>query len=139
MKSIVKVLSLISALVLVLGIEARGAETVDSSTQKEIFVTIYNKGSALIREVRDVSIKVAHEPFELIYEDVPSTIVPTSLQVASTSAGFRILEQNYEYHLINTKNLLDKYLGKELVVGIPEDLRARPALVRCCSRLQGFF
>ncbi len=123
MKSVIKTAGFISALLFIFTVNTSnvsGAEKIAPSARKEISVTIYNKGSALIREVREVSIKVEDKPFELIYEGVPSTIVPTSLQVTSTSAGFRILDQNYEYDLINTKNLLDKYVGEELVVGIPD-------------------
>jgi len=46
--------------------------------------------------------------------DVASQIDPTSVHLKSLTdpAGVRILEQNYEYDLLNPQKLMDKYVGK---------------------------
>jgi len=98
----------------------------NSGKTKSLTLTIYNHGKALINEIREMKIETNNEPFEIIFEGVPTTIDPTSLQVKSSSPQFRILDQNYEYDLINTKNLLDRYIGKKLKVAIP-DLKAKEA------------
>ncbi len=109
---------------LVSGISARGlCKTICSNPGKDtksLTVTIYNQGKILVNEVREVTLKSGTKPFELVFEGVPTTIDPTTLQVKSLSRGFTILDQNYEYDLINTKNLLNKYIGKEIEILIPD-------------------
>ncbi|MGO9613158.1 MAG: DUF4139 domain-containing protein [Dissulfurispiraceae bacterium] len=82
--------------------------------QVDVAVTIYNANIGLVKDRRRLVITKGIE--ELKFMDVASSIIPTSVQIKSiTSANdFFVLEQNYEYDLINTKKLLDKYVGKEL-------------------------
>lgn len=51
---------------------------------------------------------------ELKFMDVASQIIPTSVHIKSliNPASLHILEQNYEYDLLNPNKLLDKYVGK---------------------------
>lgn len=48
--------------------------------------------------------------------DVASKIIPTSVYIKSLvdPDTLQILEQNYEYDLLNSQKLLDKYVGKEV-------------------------
>ncbi len=48
--------------------------------------------------------------------DVASQIIPTSVHIKSllNHNSLQILEQNYEYDLLNPQKLLDKYVGKEV-------------------------
>ena len=48
--------------------------------------------------------------------DVASKIIPTSVSIRSLvdPDTLQILEQNYEYDLLNPQKLLDKYVGKEV-------------------------
>ncbi len=86
---------------------------------KKLDLTIYNNGKAFITEIRQMNIKVSEKPFEIIFADIPETIDPTSLQITSSSSGFKLLDQSYEYNLINTKSLLNKYINKKLTLIIP--------------------
>lgn len=90
------------------------------SNTQSLTLTIYNQGKTLVNEIREVKLETGGTPFEIVFEGVPSTIDPTSLQVKSSSPRFQILDQNYEYDLINTKNLLEKFLGKEVKIVIPD-------------------
>ncbi len=99
--------------------------------QNSLTVTIYNQDLALIHEVRTLQIPRGEQSVE--FKDVAETIDPTSLQVRSLTSPdrLRILDQNYEYDLINVKNLLDKYVGKRLRVVLPDPKGAEGAkLVR---------
>lgn len=87
---------------------------------KSLKVTIYNQGKILVNEIREVTLGTGPKPFELVFEGVPTSIDATTLQVKSYSSGFELLDQNYEYDLINTKNLLDKFIGKEVEIMIPD-------------------
>ena len=48
--------------------------------------------------------------------DVASQIIPASVHIKSLvdPDSLRVLEQNYEYDLLNPQKLLDKYVGKEV-------------------------
>lgn len=82
-------------------------------------VTVYNQGMALVNEIRSMQL-----PGQGMVEftGVAETIEPTSLQVRSLTAPdkFRVLDMNYEYDLVDTRNLLDRYVGKELRVVLPD-------------------
>jgi len=84
--------------------------------QEAVAVTIYNHNLGLVKETRSVSLP--HKSGELRYADVASHIIPASVHVRSlTSADkFDVLEQNYEYDLMNPDKLLDKYVGKEITI-----------------------
>ncbi|MHA2648695.1 MAG: DUF4139 domain-containing protein [bacterium JZ-2024 1] len=89
---------------------------VPSASRKEISVTIYNQDLAVVREIREIDL-----PGGIVYlrfEDVSAQIDPTSLSVVSLTApeAITLLEQNYEYDLVNPQKLLQKYLGKEIVI-----------------------
>jgi hypothetical protein len=85
-----------------------------------ITVTIYNQNRGLINEVRDLSIPKGIHLLE--FRDVAETVDPTSLQVRSLTApeSFKVLDQNYEYDLINVQNLLNKYISKRLKIIVPD-------------------
>jgi hypothetical protein len=77
-------------------------------------LTIYNQNLSLIREERSFSLSkgLSH----VILPDIPSTIDGTSLHFISLTdpMAVRILEQNYQYDLVNQGKLLEKYIGKEV-------------------------
>jgi hypothetical protein len=53
---------------------------------------------------------------EIHYADVATLIDPTSVHLKSLSdpAGLRILEQNYEYDLLSSDKLMEKFVGKKV-------------------------
>ena len=77
-------------------------------------LTIYNQNLSLIREER--TINIAKGLSRVIIPDIPSTIDGTSLHFSSLTDPFavRVLEQNYQYDLVNQGKLLEKYIGKEV-------------------------
>ena len=79
-----------------------------ASLTKDLALTVYNDGFALIQEVR--VIPSLSEDHLIHYLDVPQLIEPNSLQVK----GLKIAELNYEYDLVNKFKLLEKYVGREL-------------------------
>jgi len=80
--------------------------------RKSVEVTVYNNNLGLIREVRRVHLPRGEG--ELRFMDVASSIQPSTVHVAS--AGLAVLEQNYEYDLMNADKLLDKYVGKQIKI-----------------------
>lgn len=82
--------------------------------QTGVAVTIYNVNLGLVKDQR--SLKLHEGINELRFMDVAAKIIPTSVYIKSLSdtQSLRILEQNYEYDLLNPQKLLDKYVGREV-------------------------
>src|SRR4030066_1007781 len=82
--------------------------------QKGVAVTIYNVNLGLVKDQREI--KLLKGLGELRFMDVASQIIPTSVHIKSVinPDSLQILEQNYEYVLLNPQKLLDKYVGKEV-------------------------
>lgn len=82
---------------------------------RDLELTIYEQGLALVKEKRDIELKNGENRVE--YTDVASGIVPASVMVEDPeNSGVTVLEQNYEYDLLNSSSLLEKYLGREITV-----------------------
>ncbi|MGD8387753.1 MAG: DUF4139 domain-containing protein [Desulfobacteraceae bacterium] len=88
----------------------------DIQDQEAVEVTVYNNNLGLIKDVRTVSLPVGEG--ELRFMDVASHVHPATVHVISLEASseFAVLEQNYEYDLMNAQKLLDKYVGKEIKI-----------------------
>lgn len=79
-------------------------------------VTIYNDNFALVRDTKDVNIKNGQQTIEI--NDVSAKIDPTSVlpKFLSDSDKITILEQNYDFDLVNSSKLLQKYIGNDITV-----------------------
>ena len=90
-----------------------------TSTQEDqanVEVTVYNNNLGLIKDTRKVTLPVAQG--ELKFMDVAAFINPVTVHAKSlnTPDKFAVLEQNYEYDLIDQNKLLDKYVGKKIKI-----------------------
>ena len=79
-------------------------------------VTIYNDNFALVRDTKEVDVKVGKQTIEV--DDVSAKIDPTSVlpKFLSDANNITILEQNYDFDLVNSNKLLQKYIGKDITV-----------------------
>ena len=104
----------LALLVVVVAVQSVTAATlaVTREVQKDVMVTIYNGNLGLVKDVREVTLPLGTH--EAQFMDVAAQIDPTSVHLTSLSdpAGLAILEQNYEYDLLSSDKLLEKYLGK---------------------------
>ncbi len=108
--------ALLSCMLAMLPFDSAGAAAVTTTAadQAGIAVTIYNVNLGLVKDQRSISLpKGTHE---LRFMDVASQIIPASVHIASLAdrASLQVLEQNYEYDLLNPQRLLDKYVGREV-------------------------
>jgi len=78
------------------------------SLTKDIALTVYNDGFALVKEIR--TIPPLSDDHLIYYLDVPQLIETNSLQVK----GLQVAELNYEYDLVDKFKLLEKYVGREI-------------------------
>lgn len=89
------------------------SETTEGSGNLEI--TIYEQGIALVKERRELELQNGVN--QVKYTDIPSGIDPGSVIIEDPENKETVLlEQNYEYDLLNSSSLLEKYLGKEVNV-----------------------
>ena len=73
-------------------------------------------GYALVRDRRDMSLPQGVG--EVRFSDVAKRIDPTTVSFASLTdpAGTRVIEQNYQYDLVDSQKLLQRYLGQQITV-----------------------
>jgi hypothetical protein len=88
--------------------------------QVDLSLTVYNGNLALVRDVRQVHLQSG--VFPLRFEGVASSINPTTVHFRSLTAPSRlsVVEQNYEYDLLDPQKLLQKYVGREVTLVRPE-------------------
>ena len=79
-------------------------------------LTIYNDNFAVVREARNMKFEKGQNTVR--FTDVASAIDPTSVKFTclSSPGAVSVLEQNYEYDLVNTDSLLKRYIDKEVKV-----------------------
>jgi hypothetical protein len=99
---------------------ARPAATGDQSTslndQTDLAVTVYNSNIALVRDVRQLLLPSG--AFRLKFMDIAATVNPATVHFRSISEPEKlgVIEQNYEYDLLEPAKLLHKYMGKEVTL-----------------------
>jgi len=76
----------------------------------ETHITIYNKDLGLVKQVRDFTIQPGER--SLHFTDVAAKLIPTSVHLRSSgdSGPIQVLEQNFEYDLVDSKKILQKYI-----------------------------
>ena len=90
-----------------------------AENRSSLNLTVYNNNRALVQEVRRITLPAGNSTIR--FEGVAQNIIPQSLIVVSSgsgrgAAGFRVLEQNYEFDLISREKLLEKFVGKDVVL-----------------------
>src|SRR5436190_11333065 len=92
----------------------QGSSTLDD--QSELAVTVYNSDIALVRDVRNL--QLARGSSDLRFMDIAATVNPATVHFRSLSEPSRVnvLEQNYEYDLLEPEKLLRKYVGRDVTL-----------------------
>lgn len=90
------------------------ASTLDD--QVDLSLTVYNSDLALIRDVRQIAL--ASGTSTLRFADVAARVNPATVHFRSLAepAALAVLEQNYEYDLLDPEKLLRKYVGREITL-----------------------
>lgn len=113
---------------------AQEPTTTTLDDQVDLAVTVYNSDIALVRDTRTV--RLARGVADLHFMDIAATVNPASVHFRSLSDPSRVnvLEQNYEYDLLEPDKLLRKYVGRDVTLvrrkteqgtTIEEELKAR--------------
>jgi len=90
------------------------------AAETTLALTVYNEGTALVRDRREFNFSRGFN--EIAFADVAASIDPTSVLFKSLTdpEGTSILEQNYQYDLVDSNALLKKYLDQVIRV-VTED------------------
>src|SRR5438270_2181302 len=100
--------------------EKEAARATDQSTslndQTDLNVTVYNSNLALVRDVRNLTLPSG--TFRLKFMDIAATVNPATVHFRSLTDPEKlgVIEQNYEYDLLEPAKLLHKYVGKEITL-----------------------
>jgi hypothetical protein len=91
-------------------------QTTTARDRQSVNITVYNSNLGLVRETRRLTLPAGR--IALRFADVTAQIRPETVHLASLTApaSLRILEQNYQYDLLNPAKLLDKFVGKEITL-----------------------
>ncbi|HEX8394874.1 MAG TPA: DUF4139 domain-containing protein [Longimicrobium sp.] len=81
-----------------------------AADSRDVSLTIYNGGYAILREQRQVTLSLGMNTVR--YEDVAQTIQPATLSVTGRAAPVRVREQNYQFDLISPQAILQKSIGR---------------------------
>src|SRR5215470_13843066 len=88
--------------------------SVTRDDQRDVMVTIYNGNLGLVKDLREVRFPSGQS--EVQFMDVAALIDPTTVHLKSITdaPGLKILEQNYEYDLLTSQKLMEKYVGRKV-------------------------
>jgi len=95
---------------------AEGAVTTTLADQSDLTVTVYNSSLALVRDVRQLSLPTGES--HLRFMDIAASINPATVHFRSMTEPSKlgVLEQDYEYDLLDPNKLLQKYVGREVTL-----------------------
>ncbi len=93
-----------------------GDQSTSLSDQTDLNVTVYNSNIALVRDVRQLTLPSG--TFRLKFMDIAATVNPATVHFRSLNDPEKlgVIEQNYEYDLLEPAKLLHKYVGKEVTL-----------------------
>jgi hypothetical protein len=80
----------------------------------DVELTVYNQNIALVRDIRSFDLEQGVN--EVRFSDVASQIDATSVHFSSLTdpQGTTVLEQNYEYDIVGSQKLMQKYVDQEI-------------------------
>lgn len=84
--------------------------------QTDVAVTVYNNNRALVRDRRNI--KMLPGEYALRFMDVAASILPETVSLRSMNdpGALQILEQNYEFDLMSPEKLMEKYVGRGVML-----------------------
>src|SRR6202140_5015683 len=93
-----------------------GDQSTSLNDQTDLNVTVYNSNIALVRDVRQLMLPSG--TFRLKFMDIAATVNPATVHFRSLNDPEKlgVIEQNYEYDLLEPAKLLHKYVGKEVTL-----------------------
>ena len=112
-------LGVLAIVVLVSPVRVIGDPSERTSTVADrqlVNLTVYNGGTALVHDRRVVRINEGLN--RIAWRDVSADMDPTSalLETTDPSSKITVLEQNFDFDLLDPSALLQKYVGRQVTV-----------------------
>src|SRR3984957_5776332 len=84
--------------------------------QSDLALTVYNSNIALVRDVRQITLAAGDS--RLKFMDIAASINPATVHFRSLTEPSKVsvLDQNYEYDLLDPNKFLQKYVGREVTM-----------------------
>jgi hypothetical protein len=98
---------------------AEGNMTTTLADQTGLALTVYNSDLSLVRDVRQLTLPSGESLLRFV--DIAASINPATVHFRSLTdpAKLNVLEQNYEYDLLDPNKLLQKFVGREVTLVRP--------------------
>ncbi len=95
---------------------ADGALTTTLADQSDVALTVYNSNLSLVRDTRQLTLPVGES--RLRFMDIAASINPATVHFRSLTEPTKlsVVEQNYEYDLLDPNKLLQKFVGREVTL-----------------------
>src|SRR5437016_7245224 len=108
--------ALLLGIVAIAALAQTSEQTTTAHDRQSVNITVYNSNLGLVRETRRLTLPTGR--IALRFADVTAQIRPETVHLASLTApsSLRLLEQNYQYDLLNPAKLLDKFVGRDLTL-----------------------
>ena len=99
---------------------ADSAVTTTLVDQTDLANTVYNSNLALVRDVRQLNLTPGES--RLRFMDIAASIKPATVHFRSMTEPTKlsVVEQNYEYDLLDPNKLLQKFVGREVTLVRPK-------------------
>jgi hypothetical protein len=96
--------------------EPSAEQRIDADAQKALAVTIYNDDLALVKDLRGLTLIQGEN--RLAWRNVSARIRPETALLSETSGQLPValLEQNFDFDLLDAESLLKKYVGRTVRV-----------------------
>lgn len=91
-----------------LSLAADAEKVVDTDKNTEMQISIYNNNLAFVRDTRNIDLQRGEN--KVAFVGVSSQIRPETAMLFGK--GIEVMEQNYNYNLLNPSNLLEASVGK---------------------------
>jgi hypothetical protein len=95
---------------------ADGTLTTTLGDQSDLALTVYNSNLSLVRDVRQLTLPAGET--HLRFMDIAASINPATVHFRSLSEPDKldVVEQNYEYDLLDPNRLLQKFVGRDVTL-----------------------
>ncbi len=87
------------------------------SIQKDVSVTIYNNNLGVVKDIREINLEKGINTINI--SDVASSLSPSSVLIKLPA---KVIEQNYQYDLVNLTKILEKYIDKEVNIRLEDNI-----------------
>lgn len=113
----------IAAVVAGLPVAVSAQTAVEVSAPRQVTLQIYDNGLALVTELRSALAQAGEA--DVVVKQLPAKLDPASVSVTPTAGGapLDVLEQHFEYDLLDSSRLLHRYMDREITVGSGDQKR----------------